>query len=226
MFKINPRLLFIAALFLVVVGIFTIGNDLLAQVLSTTKTFSNSTITFTCSSGNCGVPVSTDSSWQTKIGSFNIVGNVGIGTASSVIDKLSVVGSLRLQGNQGAPIIWWYNPSNFTVQKLGYIQHGGNWEFKNLYPGGSIYFNTASTTLGFWMAGNGNISIGTSQAAEKLNVIGNIYTSGNLLAKQSVVTNTVIANSGLILKNSSGLVCAKVTIDEMAKLITTKVTCP
>lgn len=60
------------------------------------------------------------------------------------------------------------------------------------------------------------VGIGSSQPAEKLHVVGNVFIGGNPAA----------GANGLILKSPNGATCAKLTIDNAGVLVTAVIACP
>jgi hypothetical protein len=62
------------------------------------------------------------------------------------------------------------------------------------------------------------VGIGTTTPAAKLDVAGNIKSSGDV--------STTKAGSGLIVKSPDGTKCARIGIDNTGAIVATSVTCP
>lgn len=81
----------------------------------------------------------------------------------------------------------------------------------------AIGANAVVTQSDSLVLGSGvKVGVGSSQPAEKLHVVGNVFIGGNPAA----------GANGLILKSPNGATCAKLTIDNAGALVTAVITCP
>jgi hypothetical protein len=108
-------------------------------------------------------------------------GNVGIGTTSP-ISKLDVRGSVYLPSGQS----YWIGSNADSGNRLR-LHHAGSAGYIDYAP--SLYFRSGATNVMF-LGQNGNIGIGTTSPAYKLDVSGVLRTTGNALFNGNVGIGT------------------------------------
>lgn len=179
-------------------------------------------VTFIHNSGNFSVKVTNNSdadfavgitapgatnkyaSLQSTIANRNMIlngfngGFVGIGTASPT-QKLEVNGHIKFSSEYNQLLF----PASLNVSG-GITGDDGNYKRLTLFHGNSIAFETGSNTLSYsntrmFISGAGDVGIGTTAPAYKLDVNGTAYISGSTIS-----TGQVTAMNGTRLKATSG----------------------
>jgi hypothetical protein len=168
-------------------------------------------------------------------GNQSVAGNLGLGTTTPS-QRLDLNGNLLLESmypggtykitlsngdstaGSGGLLI---KSSQTTTAGFRLLPYGSDAWFQNTNSGGWIYFaglNGATLTGNIIFKSTGNVGIGTTTPAAKLDVAGNIKSSGDV--------STTKAGSGLIVKSPDGTKCARISIDNTGAIVATSVTCP
>jgi hypothetical protein len=153
-----------------------------------------------------GTPPTVTTAYVNKItssgNSWFLGGNVGIGTTTPGA-KLQVTGAVNINGQMTTAILgnsynYWTTFGGATGGRIrgesteGYLVLDGN-------PSGTnprVLINYASSGNVIIAYGGGNVGIGTTSPSEKLDVVGNIRLSGNLLIGNGTIGDkTIIANN-------------------------------
>ena len=112
-------------------------------------------------------------------------GNVGIGTGNDPDTKLHITGILKLVENSNTAFYGGNYVRVFGDQNYGFRNTGGT-TVANISMGGNSYFN-----------GSGNVGIGLTSPAAKLDVVGNIKTPTNDLSATADPTSFGVYTSDI-----------------------------
>jgi hypothetical protein len=152
-------------------------------------------------------------------------GNVGIGTTSPTT-KLEVDGTALFSGNTYVEGTGNLTIRNTSAAGCGIVFLDTTWQAGIEHSGGNLYFRTGGQTDKMVLKSNGNVGIGTTTPAEKLEVVGNIAVSGtvdgidiatdvaaNTAKETNVVQTTITGNAGTATKLAATKTIAGVAFD-------------
>jgi len=177
-----------------------------ASLGDTDPPFSTSTAGTT---GRIGVfvdPANLGNSEMTQFG-IGAGSRIGLGTASpqdyfhvSFDDQFGAFTGLAVQNRNASPNassgMLFYDQNGALAQFQGFSNFSHQYRINNIAAGGSINFLTANVSR-FAVAANGNIGIGTTTPATKLQVAGDVTVDGNIGAKYQDVAEWVETASPL-----------------------------
>jgi hypothetical protein len=113
---------------------------------------------------------------------FNNDGNVGIGTTSPS-EKLSVYGNARIDSNDAASQLYFYNSGTIlgSIGKGNYAITGADYNGISMYSVGAMSFAAGGQTERMRITAGGNVGIGTATPTSLLYVYNDVaYSAANL----------------------------------------------